>query len=149
MDSAFDAKELCEKKLDAGLQETMMDLMNLKPPQITFYASAFSVLLTLHFTIQLVSQHLFHWKNPKEQKAIIIIVLMAPIYAVVSFIGLLDVKGSEIFFLFLESIKECYEALVSILFWSLYFGLIFNVIWRDLLIVWLFAGHCEILGIDV
>lgn len=101
------------------LQETMMDLTKLKPPQITFYCSAFSVLLTVHFTIQLVSQHLFHWKNPKEQKAIIIIVLMAPIYAVVSFIGLLEVKGSETFFLFLESIKECYEALVSNLFYRL------------------------------
>jgi len=44
---------------------------------------------------------------------------MAPIYAVVSFIGLLEVKGSETFFLFLESIKECYEALVSILFYRL------------------------------
>lgn len=97
-----------------GLQETMMEyLMNLKPPLITFYCSAFSVLLTLYFTIQLVSQHLLHWKNPKEQKAILIIVLMAPIYAVVSFVGLYYVKGGEIFFLFLESIKECYEALVS------------------------------------
>ncbi|CAN6987140.1 unnamed protein product [Brassica oleracea var. botrytis] len=47
----------------------MMDLTKLKPPQITFYCSAFSVLITLHLTIQLVSQHLFHWKNPKEQKA--------------------------------------------------------------------------------
>ncbi|KAL0723242.1 hypothetical protein Bca4012_037841 [Brassica carinata] len=43
-------------------------------------------LITLHLTIQLVSQHLFHWKNPKEQKAILVIVLMAPIYAVVSFV---------------------------------------------------------------
>ena len=92
-----------------------MDLTKLKPPQITFYCSAFSVLITLHLTIQLVSQHLFHWKNPKEQKAILVIVLMAPIYALVSFVGWLDVKGSETFFLFLESIKECYEALVSIL----------------------------------
>lgn len=91
-----------------------MDLTTLKPPEITFYCSALSVLITVCLTIQLVSQHLFHWKNPKEQKAILVIVLMAPIYAVVSFIGLLDVKGSEIFFLFLESIKECYEALVSI-----------------------------------
>ncbi|KAF2578515.1 hypothetical protein F2Q68_00006308, partial [Brassica cretica] len=97
---------------EALVRSTMMDLTKLKPPQITFYCSAFSVLITLHLTIQLVSQHLFHWKNPKEQKAILVIVLMAPIYALVSFVGWLDVKGSETFFLFLESIKECYEALV-------------------------------------
>ncbi|EOA15581.1 hypothetical protein CARUB_v10005362mg [Capsella rubella] len=105
------------------MMDTMIShIMNLKPPQISFYCSAFSVLLTLHFTIQLVSQHLFHWKNPKEQKAILIIVLMAPIYAVVSFIGLLEVKGSEIFFLFLESIKECYEALVIAKFLALMYS---------------------------
>ncbi|KAH0894425.1 hypothetical protein HID58_056854, partial [Brassica napus] len=101
---------------------TMMDLTKLKPPQITFYCSAFSVLITLHLTIQLVSQHLFHWKNPKEQKAILVIVLMAPIYALVSFVGWLDVKGSETFFLFLESIKECYEALVIAKFLALMYS---------------------------
>ncbi|KAL0679472.1 hypothetical protein Bca4012_007453 [Brassica carinata] len=100
----------------------MMDLTKLKPPQITFYCSAFSVLITLHLTIQLVSQHLFHWKNPKEQKAILVIVLMAPIYALVSFVGWLDVKGSETFFLFLESIKECYEALVIAKFLALMYS---------------------------
>lgn len=53
------------------------------------------------------------WKKPKEQKAIIIIVLMAPLYAIDSYVGLLDIRGSETFFTFLDSIKECYEALVS------------------------------------
>ncbi|GMI93388.1 hypothetical protein like AT4G21570 [Hibiscus trionum] len=80
------------------------------------------VLLTLHFTLQLVSQHLFHWKNPKEQKAILIIILMAPIYAVDSFVGLLDVRGSKAFFMFLESIKECYEALVIAKFLALMYS---------------------------
>ncbi|XP_010538690.1 PREDICTED: transmembrane protein 184C [Tarenaya hassleriana] len=100
----------------------MMDLTNLKPPQITLIGSGVCVFLTIHFTIQLVSQHLFHWKNPKEQKAILIIILMAPIYATVSFVGLLDVKGSETFFLFLESIKECYEALVIAKFLALMYS---------------------------
>ncbi|KAL0681591.1 hypothetical protein Bca4012_048438 [Brassica carinata] len=64
----------------------MMDLtkLKLKPPQTTFSCSVFSVLISLHLTIQLVSQHCFHWKNPKEQKAILVTVLMAPIYAVLT-----------------------------------------------------------------
>jgi hypothetical protein len=82
--------------------------------QITLLGCAFCVLLTLLFTVQLLSQHLFYWKNPKEQKAIIIIILMAPIYAVDSFVGLLNFQGSEAFFTFLDSVKECYEALVSL-----------------------------------
>ncbi|GFQ06352.1 transmembrane protein 184c [Phtheirospermum japonicum] len=77
--------------------------------QITMAASGFSVMLTLHFTFQLLSQHLFYWKNPKEQKAILFIILMAPLFAVHSFVGLLDIQGSNRYFLCLGSVKECFE----------------------------------------
>jgi hypothetical protein len=93
-----------------------MDITHLRmmnPGQLTVIGSAFCTLLTMHFTVQLLSQHLFYWKKPKEQKAIIIIILMAPIYALDSFAGLLDIRGSKAFFMLLDSIKECYEALVS------------------------------------
>ena len=99
-----------------------MDLGNLNPAQITLMGSAFCVMLSMHFTLQLLSHHLFYWKNPKEQKAIIIIILMAPIYAVVSFVGLLDIRGSKEFFMFLESVKECYEALVIAKFLALMYS---------------------------
>lgn len=90
-----------------------MDLSTMSRAQITLMGSGLCVMLTMHFTMRLLQQHLFYWKNPKEQKAIIIIILMAPIYAVDSFVGLLDIKGSKPFFTFLDSVKECYEALVS------------------------------------
>lgn len=90
-----------------------MDLSTLNPEQLTVLGSGFCVMLTMHYTVQLLSQHLFYWKNPKEQKAIVIIILMAPVYAIDSFVGLLDIKGSKEFFMFLDSVKECYEALVS------------------------------------
>lgn len=79
-------------------------------------------MLTMHFTVQLLSQHLFYWKNPKEQKAIVIIILMAPVYAIVSFAGLLNFQGNRIFFVLLESIKECYEALVIAKFLALLYS---------------------------
>lgn len=82
--------------------------------QITLMGVGICVMLTMYFTVQLMKQHLFYWKNPKEQKAIIIIILMAPIYAADSFVGLLDIRGSKAFFMFLDSVKECYEALVSV-----------------------------------
>jgi hypothetical protein len=85
------------------------------PATLTLLGAAGCVMLTMHFTVQLVSQHLFYWKNPKEQKAILIIVLMAPLYAISSFVGLLDIQGSKTFFTFLDAVKECYEALVSLL----------------------------------
>lgn len=80
--------------------------------QLMFWGSTICLLLTLHLSIQLLSQHLIYWKKPKEQKAILIIILMAPLYAVDSYVGLLDYQGSETFFTFLDSVKECYEALV-------------------------------------
>ncbi|CAI9087582.1 OLC1v1021689C1 [Oldenlandia corymbosa var. corymbosa] len=90
--------------------------------QITTLASGFCTLLSIHYTVQLVSQHLFYWKNPKEQKAILFIILMAPIYAIDSFVGLLDFQGSKAFFMFLDSIKECYEALAIAKFMALMYS---------------------------
>jgi hypothetical protein len=90
-----------------------MDISKMDPTTLTLLGSACGVMLSLHFTVQLVSQHLFYWKNPKEQKAILIIVLMAPLYSIDSLVGLLDIQGSKTFFTFLDAVKECYEALVS------------------------------------
>eukprot|EP00262_Sarcandra_glabra_P008390 TRINITY_DN21915_c0_g1_i1.p1 TRINITY_DN21915_c0_g1~~TRINITY_DN21915_c0_g1_i1.p1 ORF type:complete len:294 (-),score=18.92 TRINITY_DN21915_c0_g1_i1:241-1122(-) len=99
-----------------------MDITTMDRKTITLLGTGSCVVLAMHFTVQLLSQHLFYWKNPKEQKAIIIIILMAPIYAIVSFVGLLDIRGSEIFFTCLESIKECYEALVIAKFLALMYS---------------------------
>ncbi|XP_050226331.1 uncharacterized protein LOC126676213 [Mercurialis annua] len=99
-----------------------MDISTLSRAQITLMGSACCTMLTMHFTVQLLSQHLFYWKTPKEQKAILIIILMAPIYAINSFVGLLDVQGSKAFFMFLESVKECYEALVIAKFLALMYS---------------------------
>ncbi|KAK9227315.1 hypothetical protein WN943_012365 [Citrus x changshan-huyou] len=99
-----------------------MDLSTMSRAQITLMGSGLCVMLTMNFTMRLLQQHLFYWKNPKEQKAIIIIILMAPIYAVDSFVGLLDIKGSKPFFTFLDSVKECYEALVIAKFMALMYS---------------------------
>lgn len=80
--------------------------------QLMFWGSTICLLLTLHLSVQLLSQHLLYWKKPKEQNAILIIILMAPLYAIDSYVGLLDYQGSDTFFTFLDSVKECYEALV-------------------------------------
>ncbi|CAL9214516.1 unnamed protein product [Arabidopsis halleri] len=100
----------------------MIDLATLSPAEITVMGSVFCVLLSMHFTMQLVSQHLFYWKNPKEQRAILIIVLMAPVYAINSFVGLLDAKGSKPIFMFLDAVKDCYEALVIAKFLALMYS---------------------------
>ncbi|KAL5577653.1 hypothetical protein UlMin_019352 [Ulmus minor] len=99
-----------------------MDISTMNHTQLTQLGSVFRVMLTMHFTVQLLSQHLLSWKNPKKHKAIVIIILMAPIYAIVSFVGLLDIKGSKEFFMLLESVKECYEAFVIAKFLALMYS---------------------------
>jgi len=85
------------------------------PAQVLFYGSTLCVAITVIFAIKLLAAHVLNWKKPKEQKAIVIIILMAPLYAVDSYVGLKNFFGSEAFFTFLDSIKECYEALVRFL----------------------------------
>lgn len=94
----------------------------MNPGQLTLLGSTLCVMLTMHFTGQLLSEHFFYWKKPKEQKAILIIIFMAPLYAIDSFVGLLDIQGSKTFFMFLDSIKECYEALVIAKFLALMYS---------------------------
>lgn len=72
------------------------------------------VAITVILSLKLFNDHVNNWKKPKEQKAILVIICMAPIYAIDSYVGLLDIRGSETFFVFLDSIKECYEGLVRI-----------------------------------
>ncbi|KAJ8549628.1 hypothetical protein K7X08_033335 [Anisodus acutangulus] len=99
-----------------------MDFASMNNAELTMVGSGFSALLSMHFTIQLLSQHLFYWKNPKEQKAIIMIIVMAPLYAIDSFVGLLDIRGSKAFFMFLDSVKECYEAVAIAKFLALMYS---------------------------
>lgn len=47
---------------------------------------------------------------------------MAPIYAISSFIGFVNIAGSKPFFMYLESVKECYEALVIAKFLALMYS---------------------------
>ncbi|KAF6167659.1 hypothetical protein GIB67_031242, partial [Kingdonia uniflora] len=115
-------KHICVSETSSHSLIMDVHLANMNRGQITLLGTAGCVMLSMHFTVQLLSQHLFYWKNPKEQKAIVIIILMAPLYAIVSFVGLLDFMGSATFFMFLESIKECYEALVIAKFLSLMYS---------------------------
>ncbi|KAL1809055.1 hypothetical protein ACET3Z_026045 [Daucus carota] len=99
-----------------------MDISKMNRGEITVLGCAGCAFMSMHFTVQLLSQHLFYWKNPKEQRAILFIILLAPIYAIKSFIGMLDLKGSKPFVMLLDPIKECYEAVVIAKFLALIYS---------------------------
>ncbi|CAN4083966.1 unnamed protein product [Withania somnifera] len=50
------------------------------------------------------------------------IIIMAPLYAIDSFAGLLDICGSKAFFMFPDSVKECYEAVAIAKFLALMYS---------------------------
>ncbi|KAL3693347.1 hypothetical protein R1sor_006998 [Riccia sorocarpa] len=85
----------------------------------TLLAAGISTILCLQFSLTLFLRHRLHWKNPAQQRQILIIICMAPLYAVTSFFGLVKARSGEAFFTFLESVKECYEALVIASFLNL------------------------------
>ncbi len=72
----------------------------------------------------LILKHRQNWTNPNEQQLIILIILMVPLFAIDSCIGLIDMKASESMVLFLDSVKECYEAVVISAFLSLMYSMV-------------------------
>lgn len=99
-----------------------MDISQFNRDELTLMGAGACTMLSLHFSLQLASQHLYYWKKPNEQRAIFIIILMAPIYAVNSFVGVLDLKETKPFLILLDSVKECYEALVIAKFLALLYS---------------------------
>ncbi|KAJ9566524.1 hypothetical protein OSB04_002490 [Centaurea solstitialis] len=89
-----------------------MDLSKFNRDELTLLGSGAGTMVTLHFASQLVSQHFYYWKNAKEQRAIVFVALMAPVYAMHAFVGVLDVKGSTPILMLLDLVRDGYEALV-------------------------------------
>jgi len=71
---------------------------------------------------RLIVDHLRNWKQPAQQKRIIIIILMVPLFAIDSFIGLVETGAPEWVGMVLDSVKECYEAVVLWAFLSLMYA---------------------------
>ncbi|KAF0909022.1 hypothetical protein E2562_030560 [Oryza meyeriana var. granulata] len=65
--------------------------------------------------LRLVYRHLLHYAEPTHQRFIVRIILMVPVYAVMSFLSLV-LPGSAIYF---NSIREIYDAWVIYNFFSL------------------------------
>ena len=94
-----------------------------EPTPFSFQALLSSVLFTLLCipnTLLLVHAHATHWVRPRLQLCVVRIVLMVPIYAIDSLLGLLQ-RSSVLFVTF----RECYEAFVIynfVLYLISYFG---------------------------
>jgi len=94
------------------------------PYRLAVATGAVTAGLAVLLSAVLISKHLRNWTEPRQQKLIIYIILMVPLFAVDSFIGLLEVEAAATVVLILDSIKECYEAFVIMSFLDLMYALL-------------------------
>jgi len=95
----------------------------------TLWIGAVCCFLTLLQSSMLIFQHRRNWVNPKQQRRIVLIIAMVPIFALNAFISLLVLRGSknvgqhapEWIDLLLDGAKECYESVVISSFLELMF----------------------------
>ncbi|ALC44091.1 CG12004 [Drosophila busckii] len=76
------------------------------------------VLASLFVTCQQIYQHLRWYTNPQEQRWIVRILFIVPIYATYSWISLLFFNSDNVYIYFF-TVRDCYEALVIYNFLSL------------------------------
>jgi hypothetical protein len=79
---------------------------------IGWFSSAGFVLLTIPISIRLIVNHLTHYNMPHIQKYVVRIIWMIPIYSIESWFALRFKSAS----IYLETIRECYEAYVIFCF---------------------------------
>ncbi|CAL0327451.1 unnamed protein product [Lupinus luteus] len=72
----------------------------------TVFSSSIFVLVALVLSMYLIFEHLAAYNQPEEQKFLIGLVLMVPVYALESFLSLLDSSAA----FNCEIIRDCYEA---------------------------------------
>ncbi|KAL9394583.1 hypothetical protein Peur_013868 [Populus x canadensis] len=70
------------------------------------FSAGIFVLLALVFSMYLIFEHLAAYNQPEEQKFLIGLILMVPVYSLESFLSLLDSSAA----FNCEAIRDCYEA---------------------------------------
>lgn len=75
---------------------------------IGWMSSGGFVLLTIPISIKLIMQHLTNWQAPRIQKFVVRIIWMVPLYSIESWIAL----RYRSLTLYMETLRECYEAYV-------------------------------------
>jgi hypothetical protein len=82
---------------------------------IGVFIAAIATILAIWCSLSLIGNHLFYYSQPHLQRPIVRILLMVPIYAINSFLSLVFSKWS----LYLDLLRDCYEAYVVYSFFHL------------------------------
>mmetsp|Transcript_18009 Transcript_18009/g.26398 ORF Transcript_18009/g.26398 Transcript_18009/m.26398 type:complete len:296 (-) Transcript_18009:55-942(-) len=88
----------------------------------SFFSGA-TALISVFLSFILIGKHAKNWTSPVQQRNIVIIILMAPLFAVDSFVGILELDEGETVAHIIDTVKECYEAVVIHAFLMLMYDL--------------------------
>lgn len=99
-------------------------LFGLRDHIVAYIVGGICCAISVILSFVLILRHRQNWSNPRQQQLITLIIIMVPLFAVDSYIGLIDMKASESMILFLDSVKECYEAVVISSFLSLMYAMV-------------------------
>jgi len=85
------------------------------------WSAGFFTLASVVLSLKLINDHLHNYTQPAKQRLVIVIMLMVPLFAVDSFVGLLEIEAAEWVVMILDSVKEIYESVVIASFLKLMF----------------------------
>uniref|UniRef100_A0A6V2QGL2 Uncharacterized protein n=1 Tax=Ditylum brightwellii TaxID=49249 RepID=A0A6V2QGL2_9STRA len=93
---------------------------------VVLYLSGISTLISVLLSTYLIATNFNKWKikSTTTSTNILIIVLMAPIFAIDSFVSLLELEEGEIVAHLLDMFKECYESITLHAFLMLMYSLL-------------------------
>lgn len=91
--------------------------------ELVLIISGLTTVLTIILSASLINEHRKNWSSPVQQSNIIKIILLAPLFAVDSFVGILELDKGEVIAHLLDMIKECYEAVAIHAFLMLMYDL--------------------------
>ncbi|KAK6442067.1 hypothetical protein LTR95_001686 [Oleoguttula sp. CCFEE 5521] len=100
---------------DADIQEIPLWDGGLKFHHLGLIIAAVFGLISVIIALFLVVQHALHYSKPSEQRHIIRILLMIPVYSTVSFLSYLNYKHAVYF----QVLRDCYEAFAIASFFTL------------------------------
>ncbi|CAI5983632.1 unnamed protein product [Closterium sp. NIES-65] len=82
----------------------------LDPRRLTLLIAGMATLVASNLCVNLIGRHTREWTKPREQRAIMVLVGLAPVVALDSYFGLAEMPGYEWQVALLHLLKDCYVA---------------------------------------
>ncbi|CAI5499676.1 unnamed protein product [Closterium sp. Naga37s-1] len=104
-DSDFLLSSCCREEIQAEEVARLLD-----PRRLTLLIAGMVTLVASNLCVNLIGRHTREWTKPREQRAVMVLVGLAPVVALDSYFGLAEMPGYEWQVALLHLLKDCYVA---------------------------------------